>query len=221
MMMTREEEEPLMDAMLHIPCTVGDFEGYIRFRILDSIAYPGTYKKFLFARRDQEAAWALAMAKQVQAVQGAMQELELKEQDLRSSSTLSTLHIVWHHVSESNLPPSDLPLTIAHCAISKKHNIPCVVVRGKGRGAQPFTVNSRFADFLFDIWIVHKIDILIKTFAKQCMEASDPNNQMAMKALVDAFQTQHAEDITHLAHAFYASYAHVYKSTVFALQTIV
>lgn len=142
---------------LHIPIAVcvEDFEGYINYRILDSIAYPGTYKKFMLARKDQEAAWAIHLSQQVQAVQTSVQELNIKEQELRASP-LSALHIVWQHVAESNLPPSDLPLTIANCAISRKCSIPCVVVRGKGRGAQPFTVNSRFADFLFDVWIDRK-----------------------------------------------------------------
>lgn len=121
--------------------TVDDFEGYINFRMLDSVAYPGTYKKFMLARKEQEAPWATKMAGHVQAVQAAIQNLELKEQELRASS-LSTLHIVWQHVVESNLPPSDLQLTIAHCAVSRKANVPCVIIRGKGRGAQPFTVHS-------------------------------------------------------------------------------
>ena len=92
------------------------------------------------------------MAAQLHAVQAAVQALELKAQELLGASSLAALHIVWQHVIESNLPPSDLQLTIAHCAISHKPGVPCVVIRGKGRGAQPFTVHSRFAGFLFDVW---------------------------------------------------------------------
>ena len=40
-------------APVPIACTVPDFEGYIQFRILDSVAYPGTYKKFMLARKEQ------------------------------------------------------------------------------------------------------------------------------------------------------------------------
>jgi hypothetical protein len=206
---------------LHIPIAVcvEDFEGYINYRILDSIAYPGTYKKFMLARKDQEAAWAIHLSQQVQAVQTSVQELDIKEQELHASP-LSALHIVWQHVAESNLPPSDLPLTIANCAISRKCSIPCVVVRGKGRGAQPFTVNSRFADFLFDVWIICKMDILIKTFARQCMDTIDPEGRLPMADVVNAFRAHHP-DVRALARSFYAAYAHVYRSTVMALQTVV
>jgi hypothetical protein len=202
-----------------VAATVDDFEGYIHYRVLDSIAYPGTYKKFMLARKDQEADWALRLSRQIQAVQSALQALEIKEQELHCSP-LSPLHIVWQHVAESNLPPSDLPLTIANCAISRKGGIPCVIIKGKGRGAQPFTVNSRFAGFLFDAWIICKMDVLIKTFARQCMEAIDPEGGLPMAGLVHALGAHH-DDLAALARAFHAGYCHVYRSTVLALQSSV
>ncbi len=138
----------------------------------------------------QGVKWAIEMAQHVQAVQAAISDLEQKEQQLRASQ-LSALHIVWVHVAESNLPPSDLQLTIANCVISRKTGVPCVVIKGKGRGAQPFTVNSRFCSFLHDIWIVYKIDILIKTFARSCIEEIDPGGQMPMVDVVEAFKVLH------------------------------
>ena len=170
-----------------VKVTIDEFRGYIKFRILDSIAYPGTFKKFMLARKEQDAEWAVSMVQQVQGVQSAIQELELKEQELRTSH-LSTLHIVWQHIAESNLPPSDLPLTIANCMISRKVGVPCVVIKGKGRGAQPFTVNSRFASFLYDLWIIYKMDILIKTFARHTMEEIDPCSQLSMANIAAIFQ---------------------------------
>ena len=203
-----------------LPVTSADFQAYVLFRVLDSIAYPGTYKKFMLARKEQDAPWAVRMAQQVQAVQAAIQDLELKEQDLRSSP-LAALHIVSHHVTESNLPPSDLQLTIGNCAISRKTAIPCVIVRGKGRGAQPFTVNSRFSQFLYNMWVINKLDILIKTFARQCLDALDPRAQLPMGDIVSAFQTRYAEDVAHLAEGFFLAYAHVLRSIRNALETII
>jgi len=190
--------------------SVDDFEHYINFRILDSIAYPGTYKKFMLARKDQDAEWAVNMSKRVQTVQNAMHALELKGQELRTSP-LAALHIVWVHVTESTLPPSDLQLTIANCAISRKSGVPCVIIKGKGRGAQPFTVNSRFACFLYDLWIVHKMDILIKTFARRSMEETDPESQLAMVDIVATFQVSTAA-VWHalLLYRFFRSREHAY-----------
>lgn len=198
---------------------VDDFEGYVHFRILDSIGYPGAYKKFMLARKDQAVEWAMRMARQVQSVQSALRNLEIKEHELRSSS-LAPLHIVWQHVTESNLPPSDLQLTIANCAISRKTNIPCVVIRGKGRGAQPFTVNSRFAVFLYDLWVIYKMDVLIKTYARQMIEVMDPMARMSMAEIVDAFRARHA-DVRCLARAFFLAYAHVFRSAACGLQAII
>ena len=219
--------------------TIDDFEHYINFRILDSIAYPGTYKKFMLARKEQDAPWAVEMAARVQTVQSAIHDLEQKGQDLRTSP-LSALHIVWVHVTESTLPPSDLQLTIANCAISRKTAVPCVVIKGKGRGAQPFTVNSRFASFIYDLWVIHKMDMLVKTFARRCMEEIDPESKLPMAGIVDAFKvimichTQLAlvgnndvawqakqQDIRHLASSFYMAYMHVYRSAVSSLRSLI
>lgn len=199
--------------------TVADFEGYIQFRFLDTIAYPGTYRKFMLTRKDQGCEWAVSMAQHVHAVQAAIRDLEQKEQELKTSP-LSALHIIWQHVAESNLPPSDLQLTIANCAISRKNSIPCVIIKGKGRGAQPFAVNSRFASFLYDLWIVYKMDILIKTFARQRMEEIDPESKLSMASIAQAFQGK-KEEVHHLAKAFYMAYCHVFRSAVGGLQALV
>lgn len=63
---------------------------------------------------------------------------------------------------ESNTPPSDLHLTIGTCLITGKGNTSCILIRGKGRGANNFTVCSKFAPFLYHLWIIYKIDMLIK-----------------------------------------------------------
>ena len=180
----------------------------------------GTYKKFLLARKDQGHEWAVDLHQKYQAVLDAMKSMEQREQELKNSQ-LSTLHIIWQHVAESNLPPSDLQLTIANCVISNKNNIPCVIIKGKGRGAQPFAVNSRFVSFLYDLWIVYKIDILIKTFAKQCVEEIDTEGKLSMAAIVDIFKTQKHEEVHLLAAALHSSFSHVYSSAMYGLQAIV
>jgi hypothetical protein len=201
------------------PVTLENFKNYIDFRILDSIAYPGTYKKFMAARKDQGVEWAVEMSKHVHAVQSAFADVEQKEQQMRSSSHLSQLHIVWMHVAESNLPPSDLQLTIATCMISNKSGVPCVVIKGKGRGAQPFTVHSRFCTFLHDIWIVYKIDILIKAFARGCIDEVDPSGKMPMAEIVETFKEKNTE-IDLLAKSFHVAYMHVHRSATCGLQTL-
>ena len=159
------------------------------------------------------------MSQHVHTVQAAIKDLEQKEQELKTSP-LSALHIVWQHVAESNLPPSDLQLTIANCAISRKSAIPCVIIKGKGRGAQPFAVNSKFASFLYDLWTVYKMDILIKTFARQRMEEIDPESKLPMSSIVEAFNEK-KDDVQHFAKAFHTAYCHVFRSAVSGLQALV
>ena len=96
-------------------------------------------------------------------------------QDVKKSSILKNLDIVWQHVVESNIPPSDLHLTIGTCIITNKQNAPCIVIRGKGRGAHNFTVCNKFAPFLYHLWMTYKMDILIKVdaLARGAMSATN------------------------------------------------
>jgi hypothetical protein len=180
----------------------------------------GHYKKFLLARKEQEAPWAQALWAQIHAVQTALQALEAKEQELRASP-LHAMQTLIQHVVESNLPPSDPHLTIATCIISRKTDIPCVMIRGKGRGSMPFHVSSRFVPFLYDLWIIHKMDVLIKTFSRQSLDAYDPEGQRTMAEIASLFETQRREDVRALSGYFYVAYQHVYRSITTALQNAV
>jgi hypothetical protein len=180
----------------------------------------GHYKKFLLARKEQEAPWAQVLWTQIQAVQNALQALETKEQELRTSP-LHAMQTLIQHVVESNLPPSDPHLTIATCIISRKADVPCVMIRGKGRGSMPFHVSSRFVPFLYDLWIVHKMDVLIKTFSRQSLDAYDPDGQRTMAEIAALFETLRREDVRALSGYFYAAYQHVYHSILTALQNAV
>ena len=170
----------------------------------------------MLARKEQEAPWAQALWAQIHAVQTALQELEAKEQELRASP-LHTMQTLIQHVIESNLPPSDPHLTIATCIISRKADVPCVMIRGKGRGSMPFYVSSRFVPFLYDLWIIHKMDVLIKTFSRQSLDAYDPDGQRTMAEIASLFETLRRDDVRALSGYFYAAYQHVYRSIATAL----
>ncbi len=64
------------------------------------------------------------------------------------------------------------------------------------------------------------MDVLIKTFARQCMETIDPDGSLPMADVVRALGA-HQPELAALARAFHAGYCHVYRSTVLALQSSV
>ena len=65
------------------------------------------------------------------------------------------------------------------------------------------------------------MDILIKTFVKQCVDDIDSQGQMPMADIVQAVQTQKQEDINLLAAALHASFSHVYCSAMYGIQALV
>jgi hypothetical protein len=192
-----------------------DFVVYIRFRLLDCIGQPWCYKRFLTARKEQKAPWAVQMSAHVQNVQTALRELVQLEQELRVSP-LSQLHVVWQHVIESNFPPSELQLTIDTCFITKRQNIPCIVVRGKGRSAQQFTVQGKFAGFFFHLWVIYKMDVLVKLYSRMCIQEVDPSCCMSMDQVVAALDAR-ADEAKAFATSLYYAYSHVWRSVAHVL----
>ena len=81
-------------------------------------------------------------------------------------------------------------------------------------------MNSRFASFLYDLWTTYKMDILIKTFARQRMEEIDPESKLPMSAIVEAFQEKR-EEVQYFAKAFHTAYSHVFRSASGGLQALV
>lgn len=198
-----------------------DFYHYVNFRILDSIGYPGAYRKFMFRRRDQGSEWAVKMNDHVLMVQHAVKELAILEQDVKNSMILKNLDIIWQHVVESNTPPSDLHLTIGTCLITSKPNVPCIVIRGKGRGAHNFTVSSKFSAFLYHLWIIYKMDILIKVYMRKTMDEIDAGNSLSLMAIAERFSMEKDHEIRNFARSFHAAYSHVYRSSMGGLMAVV
>ena len=197
-----------------------DFFHYVNFRILDSIGYPGAYRKFMIRRRDQGAEWAVKMNDHVFMVQQAVKDLTILEQDIKNSMVLKNLDIVWQHVVESNTPPSDINLTIGTCLITNKPNVPCIIIRGKGRGAHNFTVCSKFSVFLYHLWIVYKMDILIKVYTRKSLEEIDQQSSLSLMEIAEKFKERDAE-IRSFARSFHSAYSHVYRSAIGGLMAVV
>jgi hypothetical protein len=197
-----------------------DFYHYVNFRILDSIGYPGAYRKFMIRRRDQGAEWAVNMNDHVLMVQHAVKELAILEQDIKNSMVLKNLDIVWQHVVESNTPPSELSLTIGTCLITGKPNVPCIVIRGKGRGAHNFTVSGKFSSFLYHLWIIYKMDILIKVYTRKTLEVIDEHSALSLAEITEHFKKRD-DEIRSFARSFHSAYSHVYRSAYGGLMAVV
>ena len=214
-----------------------DMYQYVNFRVLDSIGYPGAYRKFMLKRKEQGAEWAVKMNEHVVGVQHALKELSLLEQDIKKSSILKNLDVIWQHVIESNTPPSDLHLTIGTCLITGKPNVPCIVIRGKGRGAHNFTVCSKFAPFLYHLWIIYKIDILIKVallviapsiyieraaqvYTRRVLEEVDPDSALSLADIARKIKDKDLE-VRNLARSLHAAYTHVFRSAKGGLLAVV
>ena len=75
-----KQQAPKKKARTTLPIQEPTVFQYVNFRILDSIGFPGAYRKFMLKRKDQGAEWAIHMNEHVAQVQGAIKELSLLEQ---------------------------------------------------------------------------------------------------------------------------------------------
>jgi hypothetical protein len=174
----------------------------------------------MIRRRDQGADWAIKLNDHVTMIQHAVKELAILEQDIKNSMVLKNLDIVWQHVVESNTPPSDMHLTIGTCLITNKTNVPCIVIRGKGRGAHNFTVSSKFSNFLFHLWIIYKMDILIKVYTRKSLEEIDESSSLSLMDIAQKFKERDHE-IKSFSRSFHSAYSHVYRSAIGGLMAVV
>jgi hypothetical protein len=65
---------------------------YVHFKILDSIGFPGAYRKFMMKRKDQGAQWAIEMNEHIAQVHSAIKELTLLEQVNRFFNLLLNIY---------------------------------------------------------------------------------------------------------------------------------
>ena len=70
----------LSTSMMVMDVNKEDFNQYVNFRILDSVGYPGAYRKFMLKRKEQGAEWAVKMNAHVLTVQHSIKELSIIEQ---------------------------------------------------------------------------------------------------------------------------------------------
>jgi len=196
--------------------TQPDFLGYISFKMLDTLGTPGSYKKFMMARREHKAPWALTMHASVAAVQQAIKDLLVQQNALKNIPHLQQLYVISQHVLDSNMPPLDLQFTVETCSLTKKPNVPCIIIKGKGRCSPNFPVHNRFSIFFFHLWIISKMDVIIKVYLRNCiheMQSDSPAD------LAKYLQEQKAQSTDALAHALCNAFYHVANSIRQATQT--
>ena len=121
---------------------------------------------------------------------------------------------------ESNTPPSDLQLTIGTCLITAKGNVPCIVIKGKGRGAHNFTVSSKFATFLYHLWMIYKMDVLIKVYARKCLDEIDPQGGKPLAEIVGLIN-ERSHEVRNMARSLHSAFSHVTRSAVYGLLAVV
>lgn len=200
--------------------TEEDFFRYVRFRMLDNIGIPGVYKRFMHSRKEQQVEWAVATSSSVAAVQNAIKELSASNADLRKSAMLSTLCPIWQYVMDLSIPPTDLPTVIGQCQITGREEIPCTLLKCKGRGAQQYTISKKFTCFFYKLWVVCKMDTLIKIHMHMLMQDSQLSESESLQQTAIYLDTK-SEDMRCLARGFYEAYMHVFRSTQYALCSIV
>lgn len=197
-----------------------DFLRYVRFRMLDNIGIPGVYKRFMHSRKEQHVEWAVTMCSSVGSVQNAIKDLAASNADLRKSAMLSTVCPIWQYVMDLSIPPTDLPTVIGQCQITGREEIPCTLLKCKGRGAQQYTISKKFTSFFNKLWIVFKMDTLIKIHMNMLMQDLSFSEIESLQETAVLLDTK-SEEMRCLARGFFLAYMHVFRSTQHALCAIV
>ena len=118
------------------------------------------------------------------------------------------------------MPPTDLPVVIQTCGLTGRHHVPCMVIKCKGRGSHQYMASTRFTPFLNHLWVIFKMDVLLKLHARTSIEAIDPSSTNVISETVSQLELltheQHA-----LAKGFFNAYTHVLLSIRHSLTNVV
>ena len=114
----------------------------------------------------------------------------------------------------------DLPVVIGNCQLTGKQTTACVLVRCKGRGGVHFTLSSAFTPFLLRLWVVYRMDMLIKLYTRQCLDEIPQHRTAPLANTVAAIELKQDETRA-LARGLYRAYAHVLMSVRSGLTEII
>jgi hypothetical protein len=81
-------------------------------------------------------------------------------------------------------------------------------------------VSSKFSSFLYHLWIVYKMDILIKVYTRKTLEEIDEGSELSLTQIAEKFKERDAE-IRNFARSFHSGYTHVYRSAMGGLMAVV
>jgi hypothetical protein len=149
--------------------TLENMKNYIKYKSFDVIGN-GNYRRYVNTCKEKQEKWAAETVRSVHKVASMVKTIHNLVSDLQTNNKLG-LYTLCQTVIENNTPPIDQSTVIAECSVSKKQKCQCIVLRCKGRGAPCIMVQSRFGHFVLMLWTVFKIDLVIKTIARDFIES--------------------------------------------------
>ena len=81
-------------------------------------------------------------------------------------------------------------------------------------------MSSKFSAFLYHLWIVYKMDILIKVYTRKTLEEIDERSSLSLMQIAEKFKERDTE-IHNFTRSFHSAYTHVYRSAMGGLMAVV
>jgi hypothetical protein len=168
-----------------------NFRDYIHCKAFDVISGDGSYRRYLYQCVENQDAWALRMHESVTLVSAHVREFQLLVDRVRQLQT-PVARVCTEVVTAMHAPTRVTP-KLSVCLITGAHCENCIDVSRATKSDVPILVHPRFHYFFLMLYFVHRLEHVIRSFAKSWLEQQDSDNTMAdlttkFSAQTDLFQ---------------------------------
>jgi hypothetical protein len=183
------------------------FRDYIHCKAFDVISGDGSYRRYLYQCVENQDGWAIRMHDSVSRVTAHVRDFQNLVERVRQLPT--PLAKVCTEVVTAMHAPTRMVPKLSVCCITGAHCVDCIDVSRATKSELPVLVHPRFQYFFLMLYYVHRLEHVVRSFAKSWLE--NQNSDATMAELTKLFISQH-ELIQKMHQVFVEGFRHVTDS---------
>jgi hypothetical protein len=154
-----------------------NFRDYIHCKAFDVISGDGSYRRYLYQCVENQDAWAIRVHESVTLVTANVREFQLLVDRVRQLQT-PVARVCTEVVTAMHAPTRVSP-KLSVCTITGAHCVNCIDVSRATKSDVPVLIHPRFHYFFLMLYYVHRLEHVIRSFAKSWLEHQDSEQTMA------------------------------------------
>jgi hypothetical protein len=191
------------------------FRDYVHLKAFDVISGDGSYRRYLFECRDLQNEWAVHAQSNVSKVACHVRNIQGLVDRVRKMNT-SVAKLCNEVVTAMHAPVKTVPHA-SQCFITGEISENCIDISRATKNCKESLVHPKFQYFALMLYYVHRLDHVVRCYAKCWLEKQNPDLTMAQ--LTEEFKSTQEPVIAEMHWCFIEGSAHVTESLQYYLMT--